>query len=62
LEKEEFKSLFETYFEDVRRYVLYRSGNDEIATDITQDTFMRIWEKQLTIDHKQVKGLLFKIA
>jgi RNA polymerase sigma-70 factor (ECF subfamily) len=62
LKKEEFKSLFDTYFEDVRRYVLYRSGNDDIATDIAQDTFMRIWEKQMTIDPKRVKGLLFKIA
>jgi len=62
LKKEEFKSLFDTYFEDVRRYVLYRSGNDEIATDIAQDTFMRIWEKQMVIEPKTVKGLLFKIA
>jgi RNA polymerase sigma-70 factor (family 1) len=62
LKKEAFKSLFETYFEDVRRYVLYRSGNDEVATDIAQETFMRIWEKQMTPDPKQVKGLLFKIA
>jgi len=62
LKKEEFKVLFDTYFEDVRRYVFYRSGNDEIATDIAQDTFMRIWEKQMTIDPKLVKGLLFKIA
>jgi RNA polymerase sigma-70 factor (family 1) len=62
LKKEEFKILFETYFEDVRRYILYRSGNDEMATDIAQDTFLRIWEMQLTIDYKKVKGLLFKIA
>ncbi|MDO8930061.1 MAG: RNA polymerase sigma factor, partial [Bacteroidota bacterium] len=62
MKKEEFKSLFDTYFEDVRRYVFYRSGNDDIATDIAQDTFMRIWEKQMTIDPKRVKGLLFKIA
>ncbi|MFY9150606.1 MAG: RNA polymerase sigma-70 factor [Prolixibacteraceae bacterium] len=62
MKKEEFKTLFNTYFEDVRRYVLYRSGNDEIATDIAQDTFLRIWEKQSTIDQKTVKGLLFKIA
>jgi len=62
LKKEEFKSLFNTYFEDVRRYVLYRSGDDEIATDIAQDTFLRIWEKQIMIDQKTVKGLLFKIA
>ena len=62
MKKEEFQSLFNTYFEDVRKYVLYRSGNGDIATDIAQDTFMRIWEKQMTIDPKTVKGLLFKIA
>jgi RNA polymerase sigma-70 factor (family 1) len=62
LKKEAFKSLFDTYFEDVRRYLLYRSGNNEIATDIAQDTFLRIWEKQLTIEPKTAKGLLFKIA
>ena len=62
MKKEEFKTLFETHFEDVRRYVLYRSGDDEIATDIAQDTFMRVWEKQMAIDPKTVKGLLFKIA
>ncbi len=62
MKKEEFRILFDTYFEDVRRYILYRSGNDDIATDIAQDTFMRIWEKQMTIDPKRVKGLLFKIA
>jgi RNA polymerase sigma-70 factor (ECF subfamily) len=62
LKKEEFKTLFSAYFEDVRRYILYRSGNEEIATDIAQDTFMRIWEKQMTVDQKTAKGLLFKIA
>lgn len=62
MKKEEFRKLFETYFEDVRRYILYRSGNEELATDIAQDTFMRIWEKQMVIDPKTVKGLLFKIA
>ncbi|MDP2336313.1 MAG: sigma-70 family RNA polymerase sigma factor [Bacteroidota bacterium] len=62
MKKEEFGTLFNSYFEDVRRYILYRSGNEEIADDIAQETFLRIWEKQLTIDPKTVKGLLFKIA
>lgn len=62
LKKEEFKTLFSSYFEDVRRYILYRSGNDEIATDIAQDTFLRIWEKQMIIEPKTAKSLLFKIA
>ena len=62
MKKEEFKTLFDKHFEDIRRYALYRTGDDEIATDIAQDTFLRIWEKQIIIDHKTVKGLLFKIA
>ena len=33
-----------------------------MATDIAQDTFLRIWEKQLMIDQKTAKGLLLKIA
>jgi RNA polymerase sigma-70 factor (ECF subfamily) len=62
LKKEDFKLLFNTYFEDVRRYVLYRSGDEDIATDIAQETFLRIWEKQMVLDPQRVKGLLLKIA
>jgi RNA polymerase sigma-70 factor (ECF subfamily) len=62
LTKEEFNFLFRTYFEDVRRYVFYRSGDQDVATDIAQDTFLRIWEKQPEIRTKTVKSLLFKIA
>ena len=54
--------MFDTYFEDIRRYILYRSGNEDVATDIAQETFMRIWEKQMVIDPGRVKGLLLKIA
>ncbi|HAH25498.1 MAG TPA: RNA polymerase subunit sigma-24 [Prolixibacteraceae bacterium] len=62
MKKEEFNALFNSHFEDLRRYLLYRSGNQEVATDIAQETFMVVWEKQMTIDPKKVKGLLFKIA
>jgi RNA polymerase sigma factor (sigma-70 family) len=62
LTQEEFKNIFDNYFEHLRKYLFYRSGNDELATDIAQDTFMRIWEKQVEIDPKKVKGLLFKIG
>ncbi len=62
MKKEEFKTLFDAYFESVRRYILYRSGNEELATDIAQDTFLRIWEKQMIVDPKTGKSLLLKIA
>lgn len=58
----EFKQLFDKYFEDVRRYVLYRCGNGDLATDIAQDVFMRIWEKQMEVRPETAKYLLLKIA
>ncbi|NQU52771.1 MAG: RNA polymerase sigma factor [Bacteroidetes bacterium] len=60
--QEEFKNLFEMHFAQVRNYVFFRSGNTEVATDIAQETFLKIWEKQNSIQIEKVKGLLFKIA
>ncbi len=40
----------------------YRSGNTELATDITQETFIKVWEKQYDNDNGQIKSLLYKIA
>lgn len=58
----EFKNLFDMNFDVVRNYIYYRSGDSEKATDIAQETFLRVWEKQLVTNEKNSKGLLFKIA
>lgn len=50
------------YFAPVRKYVFYRSGNSDLATDIAQETFLKIWEKQNEIQPERIKGLLYKIA
>lgn len=50
------------HFTPVRSYVFFRSGNTEVATDIAQETFLKIWEKQNKIQPEKVKGLLYKIA
>jgi RNA polymerase sigma factor (sigma-70 family) len=60
--KEEFKTLFDLYFEDIRRYLYYRCGDTTVSTDLAQDTFMRIWEKQMDLQAERDVGLLYKIA
>jgi len=60
--KEEFKILFDLYFEDIRRYLYYRCGDTTVSTDLAQDTFMRIWEKQMDLHAERDVGLLYKIA
>lgn len=62
LTKEEFKLLFDNYFDSVRSYLFYRGAEEEQASDLAQDVFLRVWEKQIDIDMKSALGLLFKIA
>ncbi|RUT72925.1 RNA polymerase sigma factor [Ancylomarina longa] len=60
--QEEFKILFDKNFDAIRNYIYYRSGDEELATDIAQDSFMKVWEKDLLFDEKPLKSLLYKIA
>ena len=60
--KEQFKTLFDQYFEDIRRYLYYRCGDTAVSTDLAQDTFMRVWEKQINLLPGKDKALLYKIA
>jgi len=62
LTKESFKILFEKHFDTVRNYLYYRIGDEELATDIAQEAFMRIWEKQLIKTPEDSIGLVYKIA
>lgn len=40
----------------------YRCGDTELATDIAQEVFMKIWEKQMSGSPDELKGLLYKMA
>ena len=60
--KEEFKVLFDSYFDSVRSYLFYRGAEKEQASDLAQDVFMRVWDKQLNVDPKTARRLLYKIA
>jgi RNA polymerase sigma factor (sigma-70 family) len=60
--REQFKTLFDLYFDDIRKYLYFRCGDTVISTDLAQDTFMRIWEKQMELQPGKDTGLLYKIA
>jgi RNA polymerase sigma-70 factor (ECF subfamily) len=62
LTKENFKKLFDQHFEEIRRYIFFRSGDPNLSDDIAQQTFLKLWEKQILVLPGKEKALLFKIA
>ena len=60
--REEFKSIFDNNFDIVRNYIYYRCGNTDLATEVAQETFLKLWEKKDSFTSNNVKGLLYKIS
>ena len=60
--KEEFKICFDELFDSIRNYIYFRCSDEHIATDIAQEAFVKVWEKNIEYDPNQTKGLLYKIA
>jgi RNA polymerase sigma-70 factor (family 1) len=60
--QDEFDRIFLDWYSQLRNYIYYKSGDMQIAEDIVQDTFLKIWEKKESIRADTIKPLLYKIA
>jgi RNA polymerase sigma-70 factor (family 1) len=57
-----FKLIFDEYYDYIRNYLYYLGSDIEIAEDLAQDVFMKLWENKDKVNDITVKPLLFKIA
>jgi len=62
IEIEEFKEIFDIYFDNIRSYIFYKIGNEDDASDMAQDVFMKIWTKRKSLDSRNIKALLYKMS
>ena len=58
----DFKMIYDSHFDDLRRYLIYRSGDQDLSGDIAQNVFMKVWTKKIEIASGNIKSLLFKMA
>ncbi len=48
-DRDAFKTLFYNYYESIFNFVTYKILDADLADDITQDTFLRIWKSRQLI-------------
>ena len=57
-----FKRIFDKYYDGVRNYIYYKTSDINLAEDIVQDVFLKVWDKRHEIEEETVKSLLFVMA
>lgn len=57
-----FSDIYMKYEHRVRNYIAARIRHPHEAEDLTQDTFVRLWEHQKFVNQETVVSLLFTIA
>ncbi|MAQ87608.1 MAG: RNA polymerase sigma-70 factor [Candidatus Marinimicrobia bacterium] len=58
-----FQKLFSNYHDSLFRFVVYRINDSDLAEDITQETFLRVWKKRETlVPEKSFFSLIARIS
>jgi len=58
----DLRATYDEHFEGLRRFLYYKCGEIELAEDLVQEVFIKVWEKRETIRLETVKSLLFTMA
>lgn len=60
-DKNSYKILFDTYYQDLCNYTYKLSSDTLLAEDLVQNIFLKIWEKKETLNiNTSLKSYLFK--
>ncbi|MEO5776103.1 MAG: sigma-70 family RNA polymerase sigma factor [Flavobacterium sp.] len=57
-----FSSFFKANVKSLRNYLYFKFGNEEKANDVTQDSFIKLWENCKKVPLEKAKSYLYTIA
>lgn len=59
---EAYREIFNEFYVPVRNFLYFKCSDADLAEDLAQDTFVKLWENRERIDRKTVKAYLYTIA
>ena len=61
-EERVFAHFFQTNVKSLRNYLYYKFGNQEQASDVAQEAFIKLWENCSDVPAEKAKAFVYKIA
>jgi RNA polymerase sigma-70 factor (ECF subfamily) len=58
----EYQQVFREYYKPIRNFIYFRCSDRDMAEDLAQDVFLKLWETRMRIDRRTVKAYLYTIA
>jgi len=59
---QEYRQVFRELYKPVRNFIYFRCSDSDMAEDIAQDVFLKLWETRSRIDKRTVKAFVYTIA
>lgn len=57
-----FSVFFKSHVKSLRNYLYFKFGNEEMANDMAQDAFIKLWERCADIPPEKAKSFLYTVA
>jgi len=62
LTEAEFREMFNAHFNQVRNFIYYKYRDADLAEDMAQEAFARLWETRDNIERSTVRSYLYTIS
>ncbi len=57
-----FEKVYHTYAKDLKRFLYFKTQDMDLAEDIMQDTFVKLWDNCGKVNYDKIRSFLFTVA